>query len=102
MALDYSDIGLNANLIPQDSLMGGTRDFTTGYDLASNYDRNIIGNYQIQAITASKILAGTITVQLGVGTTGGGYVRIDGANNNIIVNDGTNNRILIGYGSALF
>ena len=47
-------------------------------------------------IETNAIKAGDIIVALNVGTGGTGYVRIDGANNRIIVNDGTNNRIVIG------
>ena len=47
-------------------------------------------------IEARALKAGDITVALNVGTGGTGYVKIDGANNRIIVHDGTTNRIVIG------
>lgn len=56
-------------------------------------DRNV------QTISADKITAGTVIVQIPIGAGGAtdGYILIDGENNRIIVNDGTYDRVLIGY-----
>lgn len=55
-----------------------------------------VGDSQISGITAEKILAGDIIVAVDVGDVSTGYVRLDGTNDRIIVNDGTDNRIVIG------
>jgi hypothetical protein len=60
-------------------------------------DRNAVGAVNIRNLTADKILAGTISVAIGLGTEGTGYIKLDGGNNNIVVNDGSNDRVLIGY-----
>ncbi len=52
---------------------------------------------KITSLSADKILAGDLVVAVNVGEPATGYVRLDGGNNRIIINDGTNNRILIGY-----
>lgn len=57
-------------------------------------DRNAVGAVNIRNLTADKILAGTISVAIGLGTSN---IILDGANTRIVVNDGTNDRILIGY-----
>lgn len=57
---------------------------------------------KILSLSADKITTGDLTVQVDVGTAGSGYVRIDGANTRILVNDGTNDRILIGYQASGF
>jgi hypothetical protein len=48
-------------------------------------------------VVAGSVITGAVTVGSGTGS-----VTIDGANNNIVVNDGTNDRILIGYQSGGF
>ena len=57
---------------------------------------------KITSMSADKILAGDLVVAVGVGSSNGGYIRLDGENNRIIVNDGTDNRILIGFQSGGF
>lgn len=58
-----------------------------------------VTNEKIQSLSIDKLTAGTITVQASIGSAN---VKIDGANNRIIVNDGTNDRILIGYLAGKF
>lgn len=58
--------------------------------------RNSVTATKVKSIYAGNILAGTVLVQLNVGSTSTGYVLIDGKNDRIIVNDGTVNRIVIG------
>lgn len=55
-----------------------------------------ITNAKIVSLVADKITAGDILVAVDIGDAGTGFVRLDGANNYILVNDGTNNRIVIG------
>jgi len=45
-------------------------------------------------LTSASIVTGTVDVGSGAG---GSYVRLDGANNRIIINDGSRDIILIGY-----
>ena len=125
--MDYADIGLNTKLQAINGLAARERNFVSGYDFDSVYERSVVTEYKIQnnavtttkienaAITTAKIVdaaitnakivtlaankltAGTLTVAVDVGTaSGGAFVRVDGANNRIIVNDGTTNRIVIG------
>ena len=52
---------------------------------------------KIGSVLADQILTSTLTAPVNVGTAGGSaYVKLDGQNNRIIVNDGTTNRIVIG------
>lgn len=51
---------------------------------------------KIASLAVEKLLAGELTVAVDVGDPATGFVRIDGGNNRILVNDGTNNRIVIG------
>lgn len=102
---NYSNIGLNLYLQPVNSpTITQTR--VTGYEFDSIADRGVIINSLLQDnsvtnakivnLDADKINAGTVTVSLGLGSTATGYIRLDGANNRIIVNDGTTNRVAIG------
>jgi hypothetical protein len=52
---------------------------------------------KITSIAANKILAGELIVPVDLGTLGSGYIRLDGENNRIIINDGTNDIILLGH-----
>jgi hypothetical protein len=61
-----------------------------------------VTNAKIVDLDASKIKAGTVTVGINLGTLGSGYLKLDGANNRITVNDGSDDRILIGYQSGGF
>jgi len=55
-----------------------------------------ITNAKINSVSADKITTSTLTAQVNVGS-GSGYVKLDGQNNRIIINDGNVDRILIGY-----
>ncbi len=88
---------LNQYLQPINSPVGQASPF----DLAMNFqiynDRDIIGNAQVSQIQAGKIGAGTVIIGINIGSTNNNaYVKLDGANNRIIVNDGTTNRVVIG------
>ena len=78
MALDYSELDLNDYLFSKDSpLLGGTADYST--------------------FQATEISRGAFKTQVDVGRgTGGAFVRIDGLNRRIVINDGTANRLLMG------
>jgi hypothetical protein len=54
-----------------------------------------ITNAKIEGLSADKITAGTLSVQVDVGDPTSGYVRFDAENDRIIINDGTTNRVLI-------
>jgi hypothetical protein len=111
---------LNEFLQPLNAPVTQSSQQVTGYDFLSNNERGafisqglfgtaVIGEFNVKdaAITnakivdldADKILAGTVTVSLGIG---GANVTIDGANNRIIVNDGTNDRVIIGKDTGGF
>ena len=55
-----------------------------------------ITDAKIESLSANKITAGDLIVAVDIGNPASGYVRLDGTNNRIIVNDGTTNRIVIG------
>jgi hypothetical protein len=55
-----------------------------------------ITNAKISNVSANKITTSTLTAQVNVGS-GTGYVKLDGENNRIIINDGSRDIILIGY-----
>jgi len=55
-----------------------------------------VTNAKIASLAAEKITAGDIIVAVDVGDIGTGFVRLDGANDRIVINDGTTNRIVIG------
>ena len=83
----------------------GTTTFAIDGDTGDATFLGIINASKMNAseITASNFVAGTLsadnilTGQIDVGVaTGGAYVRIDGANNRIIVHDGSHPRIVIG------
>jgi hypothetical protein len=57
---------------------------------------------KITSLSANKILAGELIVPVDLGTLGSGYIRLDGENNRIIINDGTNDIILLGYQAGGF
>lgn len=95
--MDYSSLGLTTSLIPINSPLNKYRtDYGNSYLFDSTYERNTVGNSKIVGVSAEKIIAGTVDVAINLGTATTGYVRLDGANNRIIVNDGTTNRIVIG------
>lgn len=51
---------------------------------------------KITSVAANKILTGELIVAVDVGNPAAGYIRLDGVNNRIIVNDGSYDRIVIG------
>lgn len=63
-----------------------------------------VKNRNVETISADKITAGTVLVQIPIGSGGAtdGYILIDGENNRIVVNDGTYDRVLIGFQSGGF
>lgn len=71
-------------------------------DVLSSLNRNAISPSRMQYITADKIAAGTVIVALNVGSSTTGYIKIDGANKRIVINDGTTDRIYFGYDSGGF
>ena len=105
---DYTSIGLNVYLQPINA-PSSAAGFISAYAFDSNNERSAITNSFLQdasvtnakivSLAADKILAGTVTVALGIG---GANVTIDGGNNRIIVNDGTNDRIIIGQQAGGF
>jgi hypothetical protein len=54
-----------------------------------------MGTY-ISDLNVNHLTAGDITVAVDIGNPASGYVRLDGENNRIVINDGTTNRIIIG------
>lgn len=58
-----------------------------------------VKNPNVDSISPDKIITGSIsattTIDVGPGSSGG-YVRLDGTNNRIIINDGISNRIVLG------
>lgn len=80
------------------------KDGTTTFALDGDTgDASFLGTINASKIIASEFNAGTLsadnilTGQIDVGVaSGGAYVRIDGANNRIIVHDGSYPRIVIG------
>lgn len=64
------------------------------YGRKDTYQRNV--KSKEPAVRADRIMEGTVTVLADVGNPDTGYIRIDGENNRIIVNDGSDNRVLIG------
>ena len=54
-----------------------------------------ITNAKISSISASKITTGDLTVPVDVGNPASGYIRLDGENNRIMINDGTYDRMEI-------
>lgn len=56
-----------------------------------------IDSAKIISVEAEKILAGTVTVALNLGTASGGSIVLDGANKRITISDGTTDRVLLGY-----
>lgn len=57
---------------------------------------------KITSISANKILAGELIVPVDLGNLDSGYIRLDGDNNRIIINDGTNDIILLGFQAGGF
>ena len=113
--MDYSNLGLNSNMRKSTALSEQFKR-KTGYDFDSENERGAVSTVFVQdaaiktakigtaqitdaliaTVAAGKIIAGTMTVAVNVGTSAAGYVQLDGANNRIVVNDGTVDRIMIG------
>lgn len=55
-----------------------------------------ITDAKIVSLAAEKIIAGDLIVAVDVGNPSSGYVRLDGVNNRIVINDGTTNRVVLG------
>lgn len=68
-------------------------------DSTLGLDGSIEGN-GLQAGSLNGTVSGILNV--GGGQSGGGYVRIDGINRRILVNDGNNDRILLGFQAGGF
>lgn len=58
-----------------------------------------IKDWMIETLSIAKLIAGTINVVANIGSAN---IKIDGEENNIVVNDGTNDRVLIGYLAGKF
>lgn len=58
--------------------------------------RNSVTATKVKSVYAGNILAGTVEVGINIGSASTGYVKLDGANDRIVINDGTVNRIIIG------
>lgn len=105
------DLNLNPFLQPINAPVS-SNEFTSGYEFDYQNERGAVGEMLIQSasitnakivtLDASKILAGTITVAINLGTASGGSIVLDGANKNITISDGTTNRVLLGYQSGGF
>jgi hypothetical protein len=52
-----------------------------------------ITDAKISSLSAAKITAGNLVVPVDVGDPASGYIRLDGVNNRIIINDGTDDRM---------
>lgn len=84
--MDLSELGLNQYMQPINSPI--TTQSVTPVSVDYTYD-NSVG--------AASFAQGAVRVPLTIGLGGqGAYVKLDGPNNKIIVNDGTTNRIVIG------
>lgn len=79
--MNYSDIGLTSDFFTVDSLA-------------------VVGTSSFDSPNA--ITTGAIRTGITIGRVASGYIRMDGLNRRITVNDGTNSRVLIGYGTGLF
>lgn len=105
---------LNQFLQPFNSPVTQNMGAVSGYDFNSNYERGGVGNFSIKnasinnakigtaaigtanigTLTFNQISGGTINVLATIGTAN---IKLDGANNRILINDGLNDRVLIGY-----
>jgi len=61
-----------------------------------------VTDVKISSVAAEKIIAGSLIVPVDLGNISSGYIRLDGENNRIIINDGTNDIILLGYQAGGF
>ena len=103
--MDYRELGLNQFLQPINAPISSSG-AVSSYEFDSNYSSNIvrtttvqdnaITNRKITSVSADKISAGTVIVSINLGTATTGYIKLDGANNRIVVNDGTVDRVYLG------
>ena len=115
---DYKNMGVNSFYQPYNAPVTSGTTVVSGYDFQANNERSVVTGAFLRTFTADKIVAGTldantvaivnltvapssintgtITNAVNVGTSATGYVKLDGPNNRIVVNDGTTNRIIIG------
>lgn len=75
---------------------GNTVFSVAGQVSTSGIADSAVTDAKITSVAAEKIIAGDLIVAVDIGNPATGYVRLDGANNRILVNDGTDNRIVIG------
>jgi len=82
-----------------ESLLGGAPLRTVKFeDLAvttGKIEDLAVTTAKIFGLSADKITTGDFNVGIDLGNPSSGYIRLDGDNNRIIVNDGTTNRVLI-------
>ena len=98
--MSYSDLGYDASLTKRQQLIQAG--MLSPFEMASvmepgtifgNQTRDISGDRVVtNTLDAKKITTSTLDAAVDVGDTGSGYVRIDGPNNRIIINDGTTNQ----------
>lgn len=89
---NYEQLGFNQFLQKNDSLPAQDRGYFTNTDV----------DYDFEGFGATQINFGVIKQRVDIGIGKGGYIRIDGANKRIVINDGTNDRVLIGYQASGF
>jgi len=73
------------------------RTFTSD-DVDLMFEDGSISSRHVKSLVAGQILTSILEARLDVGSgSAGTFVRLDGPNNRIIINDGTHDRVLIGY-----
>lgn len=84
---DYSELGLNSRFQAINGIAARDREYKSSIEFDN----------QVEAVRGIKLSRGVFRQTLDIGFGGAStYVRLDGQNNRIIVNDGTNNRVVIG------
>ena len=89
------EIGISGEIkISPVGITAKNKDGTTTFALDGDTgNASFLGTIIASTFISDNLITGQIDVGQG---TGGAYVRLDGANNRIIVHDGTNPRIIIG------
>lgn len=89
---------IGANKIPLAIVEAGAAGTTVAIAILNSKGTILDGSKIVtNSLDADRIKASTIDVAVDVGTgAASSYVRLDGANNRIVINDGTTNRIVIG------
>ena len=82
----YESLGFNEFLQKLNSLPTQNSQYMSNVDIDTNFE----------AIGATLLNFGTIKQRIDIGLPDGGFIRIDGANKRIIINDGVVDRVLIG------